>query len=161
MEGGIEKTFQKDTDKTDNNLIVFDKYSSNYTKLFEEVCPYYMSIGVTYDQFWNGDFEICQYARKAEKMRRDRINQESWINGIYMFRALLDAAPAFHDFGDGKTLELSYSVTEPFPLTAKDADVQEENRKRQAQEKMLDTLLSITSKHNTAMRNKKESEHKE
>ena len=28
---------------------------SRYTDVFEQVCPFYLSIGMTWEQFWDGD----------------------------------------------------------------------------------------------------------
>ena len=48
-------------------------------EIFESVCPYYMSIGMTYEQFWDGDNDLPVYFRKADKMRTDKENLLMWI----------------------------------------------------------------------------------
>ena len=55
-----------------------------YSEVFEELCPQYMSIGMTYDEFWNGDVSIVKFYRKAEELRYKRQNQALWLQGMYM-----------------------------------------------------------------------------
>ena len=95
-----------------------------------------MSIGVSYDDYWNGEPEICKYARKAEEYRQREKNQYAWLSSIYIFRALLDASPAFHDFGDGQQLDIHYSVERPFPMSQKEA----EEIERERQQKYIETF---------------------
>ncbi len=95
-----------------------------------------MSIGVSYEDFWNGEPEICKYARKAEEYKQKEKNQSAWLSSIYIFHALLDASPAFHDFGDGKPLDLHISVERPFPMSRKEA----EEIERAKQQKFIETF---------------------
>ncbi len=123
-----------------------------YTEIFDEVCPYYMSIGVTYEEFWYGDFAICKYARQAEKLRRKRTNQEMWWNAIYMFRTMLDVAPAFRDFGDGKKTKISFSTEQPFPMDKQESEEIEKAKHERQKEEFLSKMLSYTQSHNLALK---------
>ena len=38
-----------------------------YSKKFEDLCPFYMSIGMTYDQYWNEDSTMVTMYRKADR----------------------------------------------------------------------------------------------
>ena len=63
-----------------------------YEELFERVCPDYMAIGMSYDEFWNGDNEMPRMFRDAYKKRekhdRDRSNMDAWLHGVYVCRAI-------------------------------------------------------------------------
>ena len=58
-------------------------FSKSYTKTFYEVFPFYLSIGMTPEQYWDGDPMLAHYYRKAEEMRQKRKNEETgaidWI----------------------------------------------------------------------------------
>ena len=60
--------------------------------------PYYLSIGMTYELYWQGPAELVRAYREAEKMRNDTRNAEMWLQGMYIYEALCDAAPIFRDF---------------------------------------------------------------
>lgn len=62
---------------------------------------------MTYDQFWNQDVELVRAYREANKIRRDLKNQDMWMQGAYIYEAILDAAPA---------LRFSFSKKPPKPI---------------------------------------------
>ena len=48
-----------------------------------------MSIGMTYDEFWNQDVALVRVYRKADELRRRRQNDALWMQGLYIRDALL------------------------------------------------------------------------
>lgn len=81
--------------------------SHAYTEIFKKAFPHYLAIGMTYDQFWNQDVELVKAYREADEIRRDRKNQDMWLQGAYYYEALLDASPA---------LRTSFSKHPPKPV---------------------------------------------
>lgn len=65
-------------------------------KFFERECPFYISVGMTWEQYWNGDPAMVRAYRRAERMRADRANRESHLQGMYIYDALCRVAPAFN-----------------------------------------------------------------
>lgn len=131
----------------------------SYADIFEKICAYYMSIGVTYEEFWYGDFAICKYAREAEKLKRKRENQAMWWNAMYLFRTMLDVAPAFRDFGDGKTTKIKFSIEQPFPMDNQEAEAHAKAKREREQEEFLAKMMAYTQEHNKALKsNEKETE---
>lgn len=61
------------------------------TEIFEECCPFYLSIGMSYDEFWHGNADLPRYYRKAYKLRQEKVNQDAWLNGLYVYDALTSA----------------------------------------------------------------------
>lgn len=47
-----------------------------------------MAIGMTYEEYWYGDPLMVRAFYKAEKIRQQRINDEAWLHGAYVLRAL-------------------------------------------------------------------------
>ena len=68
--------------------LVSSQPPKSYTEQFEEVCSWYMSIGMTYDEFWEGDAVLPKYYREAEEYRNTRKNQEFWLQGLYVYEAV-------------------------------------------------------------------------
>ena len=92
--------------------------SFTYTEKFYELFPYYLSLGMTYDLYWNDNPELAKYYRKADEIRNERRNQELWLQGMYIYEALCDVSPVLHAFAKKGTKPAPYS-TSPYPLTEK------------------------------------------
>lgn len=50
--------------------------------------PYYLALGMTYEQYWRSDPYLTVYYQKAKKMKFDYDNQMAWINGMYIYDAV-------------------------------------------------------------------------
>lgn len=50
-----------------------------YTEKFYQVFPYYLAIGMTYEQFWEMDCNLVKYYRKAARIRQDLKNQDAMV----------------------------------------------------------------------------------
>ncbi len=149
--------------ETDSSTTVSDSSKKQtyetYTSVFEAVCPYYMSIGVSYHDFWDGNFEICKYAQQAEKLRKKRRNQDAWWNSIYTFRALCDASVLFHDFVDKKP-ELKFSTEVPLPLSMEEAEEQQKAKREREMEAFSAQMEAFAKAHNASLRKEKEEQQK-
>ena len=60
----------------------------DFVDLFNKQFPYFLSIGMTYEQYWQGDPYLTRFYREAEKMRFNRENQMMWIQGLYINNAV-------------------------------------------------------------------------
>lgn len=49
-------------------------------------------MGMTYKQFWEMDCTLVAAYRKAYKIRQEQQNQNAWLNGLYIWKALQSAA---------------------------------------------------------------------
>ena len=47
-----------------------------------------MAIGMTYEQYWYDDPLMVRAFYKADKLRRERMDEEAWLHGLYVYRAL-------------------------------------------------------------------------
>jgi hypothetical protein len=92
---------------------------------------------MTYDQFWVDDPAICIAYRKADQIRKRRMNEELWLNGIYTAEAL--ASTVGNMFSKTK---YKYPA-EPKPITQ---DEIEERKARERKEKMEKIKAAFTAK---------------
>lgn len=79
-----------------------------YTDAFNRVFPYYLSIGMTYELFWEKDATLVEHYRKAAKIRQDLSNQNAWLQGAYIYEALIDASPVLRAFAKKGTKPTPY-----------------------------------------------------
>lgn len=96
-----------------------------FTEQFEAQCPFYLSIGMTYDEYWYGSADRVIYYRKAYKMKQKRNNDLAWLNGRYVYDALKAIVPALR--GLSKEPVEQY-LEEPYPYTKEDV-IEYKNRK--------------------------------
>lgn len=73
---------------------------------FEELCPIFMNIGMTYKEFWEEDPTITKDFLVAFKMKqKNEIRNkewEIWKQGMYVYEALIDVSPILHAFSKAK-----------------------------------------------------------
>lgn len=88
--------------------------------IFTEQLPYYMAIGMTPEDYWDGDCDLPIYYRKAHALRNQQRNQELWIQGRYFYDALKALAPILVAFPKKNAKPDKY-LEEPYPLTQEEA----------------------------------------
>ena len=61
------------------------------TEIFEECFPFYLAIGMSYAEYWESDPKLAQYYRKAYQIKQDEINNNAWLQGMYIYDAVSTA----------------------------------------------------------------------
>ena len=61
---------------------------SEFGKYLDQICPYYMSWGMTWDEFWNESIDRLQAYWQANQFSIERRNQELWLQGLYIRSAV-------------------------------------------------------------------------
>ena len=100
-----------------------------YTEAFYQQFPYYLSIGMTAEQYWDDDATLAYYYRKAEELRKERRNEEFWLQGMYVYDAISRLTPVLHAFAKKGTKPQPY-VEEAYPINKKKADDVKERKER-------------------------------
>lgn len=110
----------------------------SFTEYFEAVFPAYLAMGMTYEQFWEGDPSLVRAYRTADRINRRRRNEEMWLNGLYMMEAL--SSTVGNMFAKGATHQYPH---EPFPITLEE---QEERKERERRAKMERIKAAFTAR---------------
>lgn len=119
-----------------------------FSEAFEQKFPYYLSIGMTETQYWDGDPALPKYYRKAEEMRRERYNQEAWLQGMYIYDAILRLVPVLHAFAKKGTKPKPY-VEEPYPISKKEQIDLKQKKEKKVFDKgkaVMEAFMSMTNK---------------
>lgn len=101
---------------------------SSYSAEFKKWFPYFLSLGMTYDEYWNQDCTLVKAYQDAEKIKRERTNTEAWLQGMYIYEALCDVSPIIHAFAKAGTKPLPYP-SRPYALTEEEIQRREEEEK--------------------------------
>ena len=62
---------------------------SEFGKYLDQICPYYMSWGMTWDEFWYESIDRLQAYWQANQFSIERRNQELWLQGLYIKAAII------------------------------------------------------------------------
>lgn len=96
---------------------------------FDRLCPYYLHLGMTIDQYWNGAPELTKYFREKHRLDREAKNQELWLQGLYFHKAVSIAlANAFSRKG-ARTHNYPDKPIDIFGENEKNVNVEKERRK--------------------------------
>lgn len=114
---------------------------SRYGEKFEELCGYYMSIGMTYHEYWDGDSMMVKYFREAEERKRERENYNAWLQGVYIYEALLDASPALNALSKKKK-PYPYRKS-PIPITETETRRQKDKENREKMKNGLGAMRAL------------------
>ena len=121
---------------------------STYTERFYEMFPYYLSIGMTLEQYWERDCTLVKYYRKAEELRNDKRNQELWLQGMYIYEAICDVSPILHAFAKKGAKPHPYP-SKPYAISEKQIRQEREEKERKLAEKgkrFMEALMQSTNK---------------
>lgn len=102
--------------------------STSLTKTFEELCPIYMSYGMSYDEYWYGEPYRTKFYREAHKLKVRQKDEETWIQGMYIYEALCKVSPILHAFSKKGTKPLPYT-DKPYMSSVSELQTEQEKQK--------------------------------
>lgn len=117
-----------------------------FTEIFDEVFPHYLAMGMSYEQFWEGDPAMVRPYRRADAIRRRRMNEELWLAGVYTAEAL--ASTVGNMFS--KTNKHKYPA-EPFAITEDEIKERQERERKAKIEKIKAAFTARALSVNTRM----------
>lgn len=108
----------------------------SYSEIFYKQFPYYLSIGMNEEQYWDKDPLLVKYYREAEEIRKERINRELWLQGRYVYDAISNLSPILHAFAKKGTKAKPY-LDEPYPITKQTQEEETVKKEKSNSEKGL------------------------
>ena len=118
------------------------------SEVFREAFPYYMAMGMTYEQYWEMDSSLVIAYRKADRIRAERENYSAWLQGRYVYDALCCASPIFHDLAKPGTKAKPY-MEKPYEFRPVKPDKDEKERMKN---NGLMAMQNIAARFNKAFR---------
>lgn len=140
--------------ETENNGGGGPKPILSYSDKFDELCGYYLSLGMTYEEYWEGDPAMTRYYRDKYRCEMDQRNTELWLMGVYIYEALMDVAPLLNLF-DKHRKALPYR-TEPYPLTKTAEEKRKDREEKQKMKNGLDLMSAWMTNANAKFKKKQE-----
>ena len=137
MEGREEGLIEPTEPPSENNK---EEWISDW---LDELCPYYMFLGVSCEEFWHGDYTVLKYYVRADELHRQKMSEELWMAGLYNFNAVSTALSNFHF--DGKKHKVNRYMEEPIrliPLTETEKKV----KAKKERQKTIDYFNRLAAK---------------
>lgn len=101
------------------------------TNEFNKCCPFYISIGMTYEQFWYGDPTMTKDYLEAYKLKEERevekMKWATWEQGLYVYEAICDVSPVLRAFS---------KATKPLPYPEKPYGLEEKGKQDEEKEEI-------------------------
>lgn len=123
----------------------------SYGDIFDEYLPEYMAIGMTYDEYWDGEFGTKRAARKAyqirmknEQMVADRLN---WYMGQYIMSALNATPLLVAGFNVKNSTNTPEYIDKPI-LEKAEENQKEEIRKKNEEDQMMMAMAMMQTAFN-------------
>lgn len=110
------------------------------TSVFNDMCPIYMSYGMTFDEFWYGNSSLCRVYMEAYKLKQKALDEQLWLQGFYVYNALNCAAPVLHAFAKQGTKPLPYlksPITQTQEYKEQKDEISEEEKQKQIENERL------------------------
>ncbi|MBR6984163.1 MAG: hypothetical protein IKH75_11690 [Ruminococcus sp.] len=94
--------------------------ATNSRKIFADVLPHYLAMGMTSDEFYNQDHELVIAYRKGYKLERKQRNEDLWLQALYVYQAVSRVSPLFNPFN--KHPKPEPYLNKPFALYDEDRE---------------------------------------
>ena len=123
--------------------------SKTYTEIFEESFPFYLAIGMSFAEYWEGDAKLAQYYRKAYQIKQDEIKNNAWLQGLYFYDAVSTALHnALRGMGKTKPPAKDYAK-QPYEFNKKNKTEQEKAKEVEIEQEKaaawMENLVRINS----------------
>lgn len=87
------------------------------TEVFEECFPFYLAIGMSSAEYWAGDSSLARYHRKAYQIKQEEINNNAWLQGLYIYDAV---STALHNALRDKKTRIREYAKQPYDFKNKE-----------------------------------------
>ena len=102
-------------------------------EIFWDAYPAYLSMGMSDDEYWNGDARACRAYRKKREVEFKLQDEKLWRQGAYLYEALIAVAPYFNSIKPHKPED--YGM--PFSYR------EEQEKKKREQQNQINRTVAI------------------
>lgn len=114
---------------SDYDIETYEERTTTCEEWLDNLCKFYMGIGVSFDDFWYGDYCRLKYAVEAYRARLEYDNRIAWLTGLYVYDAM--SVVMANSFGKGKKQKYFEQPIEIIPHEETEAEKRAKQRKEQ------------------------------
>lgn len=117
----------------------------SFSDVLDKLCAYYMALGVSANDFWNGDYTMLKYYANRYKIAVEQQNEQLWLQGVYFYEALTVAlAQAFSKHSTVKYPEKPHRLT---PLSEEEQELENKKKVEEFRAQLLAAGRRFEAKH--------------
>lgn len=105
-----------------------------------------MVYGMTYHQFWDGDVFAHKAYKKAYELRQEDRNANYWLQGRYVYDAIVAVAPVLRAFS--KARKPAEYNEKPYDITPSQRKRTEEEEERKRYERIKERVQLFADEYN-------------
>ena len=102
-----------------------------------------MALGMSYDEYWNCSPKRYKAYRKAHELKNEQRNQEMWLQGFYVYKAIETALHNQPAFATKPPKPVSY-LQEPISLKPLSEEEKRQKEEKEQEKKMADFQKYLT-----------------
>lgn len=106
-----------------------------YGDIFDELFPHYLLMGMTPEQYWDGENMLKEAYRKAYELKTEReqklADQNNWFMGMYMIKVLQSVPLLVGGLNVKSSTKLPEYPQKPFLEEASEKKKEEDRRKQE------------------------------
>lgn len=116
-----------------------------YGDMLDECLPYYMSMGMSWDEYWDGEFGTKRAWRKAYNIRIEReqklADHNNWLMGQYLVAALQAVPLLVAGFNVKRSTRLPEYPKKPFSEQYEEQKKEEDRKQKEEDQSKLAMAL--------------------
>ena len=112
---------------------------------FYRLLPWYISMGMSYEEYWNDIPELTIHYRNAYQYTKKAKNEEMWREGYYIYIAVSTALS--NGFRKKGASAINY-IEEPIPFTKLELKEKQEREERSKLAKIMGFVMTKIKKKN-------------
>lgn len=117
----------------------------SFSTVLDKLCAYYMALGVSADEFWNGDPTLLKYYVEKHRIAVEQQNERMWLQGVYFYEAISTAlAQAFSKHSNAKYPEKPHRLT---PLSEEEQELENKKKVEEFREQLMAIGKRFEAKH--------------
>lgn len=126
-------------------------------EVFEEACPQYLAMGMSYEQFWDGEADMVISYRKAYELKQQEVNNNAWLQGLYIWKAL-QCAPLFVNGFVPKGAKIEPYFDKPIDFTPPEKKRKPISEREQRKQQAISHVEQLAARFNAQFARKRQAE---
>ena len=121
-------------------------HKPSLTETFEGMCPYYMAIGMSYQEYWFASPDLVRAYRDAHVYKRKMENERLYLQGLYNYQAFSSVINQFgYAMGGRKGTKPKGYLEKPIDIGLKTESEKEQERRVEAKREREKAIMSLNN----------------
>lgn len=104
-----------------------------------------MALGVSADEFWNGDYTLLKYYAEKHRIAVEQQNEQSWWQGLYFYQAISVALDqAFNKHSTAMYPDKPYRLT---PMSEEEQELENQRKVEEFRAQLMAAGKRFEAKH--------------